>query len=114
MRHILINWLLSGVSLLVVSAIVQGIEIEGFGTALIVAFVYGLISVTLGFLLKLIALPLIILTLGVFWFVINALMLQLASAFVPGFRVKGFGAAFLGAIALTLVQWLLHFLFAHY
>ena len=113
MRGMIINWLVSGLSLIVVSTLVQGIEIDGFGTALVVAIVYGLISVTLGLLLKLIALPLIILTLGIFWFVINALMLQLASAFVPGFRVRGFGAAFVGAIALTIVQWLLHLLLAH-
>ena len=57
-------------------------------------------------LLKLITLPLTILTLGIFWIVINALMLWLATAFVPGFRISGFVAAFVGAIVLMLVNML--------
>lgn len=105
--RLLLHWLISAASLLIVAQIVPGIFIESFGAALIAALVYGLVSVTLGFLLKLVSLPLIILTLGLFWLVINALMLQLAAALVPGFRVRGFGAAFLGALLLTLVQWLL-------
>ena len=66
----------------------------------------GLINATLGALLKLITLPLTILTLGIFWIVINALMLWLATAFVPGFQVSGFVAAFVGAIVLMLVNML--------
>jgi putative membrane protein len=96
--------------LLIVANVVSGIQVDTFGAALIAALVYGLISVTLGLLLKLVSLPLIILTLGLFWFVINALMLQLASALVPGFRVRGFFAAFVGALLLSIVQWLLSWL----
>ena len=102
MRSLILNWLISGAALLIVANLVRGIEVDGFGAALIAAFVYGLVSATLGFLLKLVSLPLIILTLGLFWLVINALMLQMAGALVPGFRVRGFGAAFLGAIG---VRW---------
>jgi putative membrane protein len=54
--------------------------------------------------LKIITFPLTLLTLGLFWFVINALMLELASALVPGFQVRGFFAAFVGAIVLSLVN----------
>jgi putative membrane protein len=68
------------------------------------------VNATLGFFLKLITLPLTILTLGIFWFVINALMLELASAFIPGFHITSFGAAFLGAIVLTLVNMFLKWL----
>ena len=64
----------------------------------------GLDYATLGLLYKLLALPLIILTLGIFWFVINAVMLMVASAFVPGFIVRGFWPAFWGAIVLSLVN----------
>jgi len=61
-------------------------------------------------ILKVLTFPLTILTLGLFWFVINALMLELASAFVHGFEVRGFVAAFIGAIALSIVSSLLHWL----
>jgi len=109
MHHIL-RWLLSAVSLLIVANMIPGIQVESFGTALIAALVYGIVGATLGALLKLITFPLAFLTLGLFWLVINALMLQLASAFVPGFRVQGFLPAFLGAIALSIVQFLLRWI----
>ncbi len=113
MRYLLINWLVSGVSLLIVANLIRGIQIDGFLTALVAALVYGLVSATIGVLLKLISIPLIILTLGLFWLVINALMLKLAAALVPGFRVLGFLPAFFGAILLTVVQWLLRWLIAY-
>jgi putative membrane protein len=103
--RLLLNWLLSAVALLVVSFLVPGFHVEGFKSALIAAVVIGLINASLGLLLKLITLPLTILTLGVFWWVVNALMLMLASALLtPGFRVEGFLWAFLGAIVLSLVN----------
>jgi putative membrane protein len=108
--RLLLHWLISAASLLIVANVVSGIQVDTFGAALIAALVYGLISVTLGLLLKLVSLPLILLTLGLFWFVINALMLQLAGALVPGFRVRGFFAAFVGALLLSIVQWLLSWL----
>ena len=108
--RILINWLLSAVSLLIVTRIVPGFVVKGFGTALIAAVVIGLVNATIGLLLKLLTLPLTILTLGVFWLIINALMLMLASALVPGFKVDGFLPAFLGAIVLSLVNMLLHWI----
>jgi putative membrane protein len=75
--------------------------------ALIAALAIGFINATIGALLKIITFPLTLLTLGLFWFVINALMLELASAVVPGFQVRGFFAAFIGAIVLSLVNLLL-------
>jgi putative membrane protein len=68
--------------------------------------VIGLLNVTLGFLLKLITLPLGILTLGLFFLVINALILKLASGIVPGFYVNTFGAAFIGAAVLAILHML--------
>jgi putative membrane protein len=101
-RYWLLHWLLSGVALLVVSAILPGIQISGFGAALIAALVIGLVSATIGLLLKLVLLPFIILSLGVVYFLINALMLKLASEFVPGFRVNGCLTAVFGSILLTM------------
>ena len=103
--RLLLNWLLSAIALLVVSYLVPGFHVEGFKEALIAAVVIGLINATLGLLLKLITLPLTLLTLGVFWWIINALMLMFASKLLaPGFMVSGFFAAFLGALVLSLVN----------
>jgi putative membrane protein len=110
MRHLLVNWLLSAVGLMIVAAIVPGIEIAGFGTALIAAVVIGLVNATLGLLLKILTFPLTLITLGAFLIVINALMLKVAAALMPGFRVKGFLPAILGAVLLSLVHVLLRWL----
>ena len=108
MGGLLLHWLISTASLLIVAYIFPGIEVRGLGTALIAPIVIGLINATLGFVLKLLTFPLTLLTLGLFWFVINALMLQLASVLVPGFYVSGFWSAFFGAIVLSLVSMVLH------
>jgi putative membrane protein len=110
MRHWLLHWLLSAVALLIVANIVPGIEVDSFGSALAAAVVIGLVSATLGFFLKLLLLPFIVITLGVIYFVINGMMLMLASALVPGFRVRGLLAATSGAIVLTIVDYLLRWL----
>jgi putative membrane protein len=110
MRHLLVNWLLSAVSLVIIAAIVPGIEIEGFGTAMIAAVVIALVNVTLGLLLKIVTFPLTIVTFGLFLIVINALMLKVAASMMPGFRVKGCLPAVLGAVLLGLVNSLLRWL----
>lgn len=85
-----------------------GIEVDGIGAALIAAFVIGLVTATVGVLLKIVLLPFIILSLGIVYFLINGLMLKLASALVPGFRVVGCLPAVLGSILLTIVDFLLN------
>ena len=107
---LIIHWFLSALSLLIVAHLVPGVEIRGFGTALVAAVVIGLVNATLGFILKIMTLPLTIVTFGLFLIVINAVMLMLAAALVPGFAVSGFGAALLGAIVLSLVSFVLRFL----
>jgi putative membrane protein len=107
-RYWILHWLLSGVALLIVAQILPGIQVEGFGAALIAALVIGLVSATVGFILKIVLLPFIILTLGIVYFLINGLMLKLASEFVPGFRVIGCLPAVLGSILLTIVDYLLN------
>ena|SRR6266496_2283856 len=108
--RLLLNWLLSALALLIVSHVVPGFVLTGFVAALIAAVVIGLINATLGLLLKVVTFPLTILTLGIFWLVINALMLELASAIVPGFHISGFGAAFIGTIVLSLVNLIIYWL----
>jgi putative membrane protein len=103
--RLLVNWLLSAIALLIVSYFMPGFHVSGFGAALIAALVIGLVNATLGLFLKIITLPLTVLTLGIFWWVINALMLMFASAILrPSFVVGGFLPAFLGAIVLSLVN----------
>jgi putative membrane protein len=104
MLHLLVIWLLSSVALLICAYIVPGFELAGFGSALVASLVVGFLNATLGFLLKLLTLPLSILTLGIFFLVINAVILLVASALVPGFHIRGFFAAFLGAVVLMLVR----------
>jgi putative membrane protein len=107
MVGLLLHWLVSTASLVIVATIVPGLEIRGLGPALIAPVVIGFINATLGLVLKIITFPLTILTLGLFWIIVNALMLQLAAYLVPGFYVAGFGAAFVGAILLSLVSMIL-------
>jgi putative membrane protein len=108
MRYWLIHWILSGVALLIVANILPGIQVESFGSALIAALVIGVVSATVGLILKIVLLPFILLTLGLVYFLINGLMLKLASEFVPGFRVDGCLPAVLGSVLLTLVDYLLN------
>jgi putative membrane protein len=103
--RLLLNWVLSAVAVWIVAQVVPGMHVNGAMAALIAALVIGFINATLGVLLKIVTFPLTVLTLGLFWLVINALMLELASALLsPGFQVHGFLAAFVGAIVLSLVN----------
>src|SRR5438552_4184418 len=81
MRHLL-NWVLSALGVWVVARLIPGFHVSGPLAALIAALAIGFINATLGAFLKIITFPLTLLTLGIFWFVINALMLELASAIV--------------------------------
>lgn len=110
MLRLLLRWLASAAALIIVSQIVPGFYVNGFAAALWAALVIGLVNATLGLLLKIFTFPLTVLTLGIFWFVINALMIELASMFVPGFKVSGFLAAFIGAIVLSLVNLVMRWL----
>lgn len=111
--RLLLNWILSALAVWIVSKVVPGISVSGPVAALIAALVIGFINATVGALLKILTFPLTLLTLGLFWFVINALMLEFASVLLsPGFQVSSFLAAFVGAVVLSLVnvllKWLVH------
>ncbi|HWY67264.1 MAG TPA: phage holin family protein [Terriglobales bacterium] len=107
MIYALVRWLLMSLSLLIVSYVVPGFSVNGLGAALIGALVFGFLNATLGLVLKVLTFPFTILTLGLFWFVINAIILKITSAIVPGFFIRSFGSALVGAILLTLVNMLL-------
>jgi putative membrane protein len=106
----LLHWILNAIALLVVAHFVEGFNISSFLSALIAVVVIGLLNATLGLLLKIITLPLGILTFGLFFLVINAVILWFSSKFVPGFAVTTFKAAFLGALALAVIHMLFGFI----
>ena len=100
----LINLVLSAVALLVVARLVPGIYVRSFSSALWAALIIGIVNATLGMLVKVVTFPLTMITLGLFWLVINGLMLEFATLFAPGFRVSGLWAAFWGALVLSLLN----------
>jgi putative membrane protein len=108
--RLLLSWVLGAIAVWIVAQIVPGISVRGPVAALIAALAIAFINATIGVVLKIVTFPLTLITLGLFWFVINALMLELASAVVPGFRVRGFVAAFVGAILLSITNLLLKWL----
>ena len=107
MLRLLIRWLIMAVSLYIVANVIPGFHLATPMAAVIAALVVGLLNATLGTFLKIITFPFTIITLGVFWFVINAMMLYLASELVDGFRIDGFITAFIGSIALSIVNLIL-------
>jgi len=104
--HLVVTSLL----VLLVAKMVNGIEVEKWGSAIMMALVLGLVNAFVRPLMVFLTLPITILSFGLFLLVINALMLWLAASIVPGVKVKGFGPAFLGALLLSvfnvIVSWL--------
>ncbi|MDR3371639.1 phage holin family protein [Rhodoferax sp.] len=99
---ILIKWLLSATALLCVAYIYPGVVVGSFGAAMMAAFVIGLFNMVLRPVLVLLTLPVTLITLGLFLFVINALMFWAASGVLQGFYVRGFGAALLGSLIYSV------------
>ena len=107
--RLLLHWLANALALLALPYIFKSITIDenSFVTALIVALVLGLINTLIRPLLVLLTLPVTILTLGLFIFVINGLLFWAVGSFVPGFHVAGFWAGVFGAIVYSIISWLL-------
>lgn len=101
---ILINWLISAVIILLAAYLLPGVHVANFTAALAAGVVLGVINLLIKPLLIILTLPINILTLGLFTFVINALLILLASAIVPGFKVDGFWWAFIFSIVLALIS----------
>jgi putative membrane protein len=102
MRSLVVHLVVTALLLLLVSQLVAGIHISGFGAALLAALVLGVVNCLVRPILVLITLPVTILTLGLFLIVVNALMLLLTGALVSGFRVSSFSSALLAAVLLGL------------
>jgi len=105
--RLLLVWLVNSVALLAVSYLMPSIHVADFVTAVVAALILGLVNAIVRPLLVLLTLPVTLLTLGLFIFVINGLMFLLVDFFVSGFDVGGFWSAVLGAIVFSLISWLL-------
>ena len=106
MRLILV-WLINALALLALPYIFTSITIDSFVTALIVAVVLGLVNTLIRPVLVLLTLPVTVLTLGLFIFVINGLLFWAVGSFMPGFHVAGFWSGVFGAIVYSLISWAL-------
>lgn len=107
---LLIKLLINAVALLVVSRLVPDFKVQGLGAALLAALVFALVNSTLGLVLKILTFPLTILTFGLFLILVNAIMLKMAASVTPGFEVRTWWAAIIGAFCLTLISTLLQWL----
>jgi len=99
---LIVRWLLLAAALLLVANIYSGVAVAGFGAAMLAALVLGLLNTLVRPLLVILTLPVTVVTLGLFLFVINALMFWAASGLLEGFHVAGFGAALLGSLLYSL------------
>lgn len=103
MIKLLVKWLLSATALLFVAYVYSGVEVKSFTAALIAALVIGLLNAVVRPILVVLTLPVTVVTLGLFLFVINALMFWAAAGVLDGFQVRGFGAALIGSLIYTLM-----------
>ncbi len=104
MSYLLFRWILNAIALLFVAYVVPGFGVESLFTALIAALILGLVNALVRPLLFILTLPVTILTLGLFTFVLNALMILLVSTIVKGFTVDGFVSALFGAVVLWVMS----------
>ena len=110
---LLLRWLVSALGFLAISQLIPGITVTSFGTALVLALLWGLVNITIKPILILLTLPFNILTLGIFTFIINGFLLWLLGGVVKGFEVQGFWVAVLGALFLSVLSSVSHWALSH-
>jgi putative membrane protein len=108
MHGILVRWLLGTLSLLLTAYLVRGIEVAGFFPALMAAALLGILNAFIRPVFILITLPINILTLGLFTWIINSILLMMVSGVIGGFHVDGFWSALWGSLILALINWLVN------
>ena len=104
MLSLIVVWVLNALALLLVSYLVPGFRVRSFGTSLLAALVVGLVNSVLWPILSLLAMPITVLTLGLFIFVINGALLKLSAAIVPDFDIDGWGPAIIAALVLAVLN----------
>ncbi len=107
MRGLLLRWLILSVAIMAAAYLFDGIRVDGFGTALFAALVLGILNAFFRPILFVLTLPITVLTLGLFTFVINALLLMMTSGVIGGLVVDGFVSALFGSLIISLVSLLL-------
>jgi len=108
MKGLLVRWLVLTVAIVFSSYLISGIQVSGFFSALFAAAILGILNVFFRPILIILTLPINILTLGLFTFVINALILKMASGVISGFEVHGFWSAVFGALVISAFNWILN------
>lgn len=108
MKGLLIRWLVLTLAIMIAAHLIEGIEVKSFESALFAAAVLGILNAIFRPILILLTLPINILTLGLFTFVINAILLMMTSGVIGGFEVRGFWAAVLGSLVISLISWVLN------
>ena len=108
MAGIIIRWLTTTAAIVATAYLLDGIHVSGFFSAVFAAAVLGIFNAVLRPVALLLTLPINILSLGLFTFIINALMLKMASGIIPGFGVYGFWTAVSGSLLISLISWLLN------
>jgi putative membrane protein len=108
MQGILIRWLTTTAAILAAAYLLDGIQVSSFLTAVIAAAILGILNAFFRPIVLLLTLPINILSLGLFTFIINAVMLKMASGIIPGFSVYGFWAAVFGSFLISIISWLLN------
>jgi len=103
---LLLRWFINALVILVLPYLIPGISVQNFYTALVVALFLGVLNALIRPILIVLTLPINILTLGLFVFVINALLVWFVSTFVKGFEVSGFLSAFIASLILSIISWL--------
>lgn len=111
MIHSLIIWLLNAAALMVTSHVIKGMQVNGFVSALLAALVVAVANHFLLPILTILTLPLTVVTLGIFWFILYGAMLKISAAVIPGFTINGWLPAIIGAIVLTMIQWVFRAVF---
>jgi putative membrane protein len=107
MRHFVFRWAITTVAVMVASSIIHGIRFDSTSDLVGAALLLGFLNAFVRPILLTLSAPLILLTLGFFILIVNALMLTIVPHVVAGFHVDGFGSAFWGAIIISIVSWLL-------
>jgi putative membrane protein len=111
MISLLLVWILSAAALFLTAKMVKGFEVKSFGSAMGASLLVGFLNMVLRPLLLILTLPVNILTLGLFTFVVNAIVLRLAAGMMKNFDIKGWGPAIIGAVILALINILIFSIF---
>lgn len=106
-RHFVFRWIATTIAVVIATKLLPGVRVDDFGSLIAAALLLGILNAFVRPVLLILSAPLILLSLGFFILIVNALMLYWVPTFVPGFHVDGFGTAFWGAIVVGLISWML-------